>query len=114
LSIQSDKEIVLLALRSEGTRVLDVVPKHLFDDRGFVMALIIGDSKAWDFASDTLRQDAMVAKLSCSAKQTAKFADLTLSDAADYSHAIRVSLGSVADDVLAYLISERMKLIPST
>ena len=89
--------------------MLDAVPEHLWDDRGLVMALIIYNGAAWDYASDTLRQDAMIIKLRELSEQTARFADLTLIDASKYFDAIRVSLGSVADDVHSYMLSERLK-----
>jgi hypothetical protein len=99
-----------MALHSEGCRVLNDVPKHMFDDRGLVMALIIETNKALEYASDELRHDASIMKLICSAQQHKRFADLTLSDASNFIEAIRGSCGvAVADNLYRYVLCQRVQ-----
>jgi hypothetical protein len=104
LRVQSLPHIAVLALRSEGLRVLEIVPKHLFEDKDFVMALILHEYTAFSRASWELRHDCDVVLLCLAAGQKQTLPEkaiahiLSCTDTLSVAHALQDSeLAGVVD-----------------
>jgi hypothetical protein len=48
--LQSDHEVVVYAVRSEGHQALKLIPKHLFENRELVMALLFHNCRTLKYA----------------------------------------------------------------